>query len=383
TFESTQKRIPGGYRRLLQRPSNYNWGLQALAAAPLQLQLVRRFFVSPSHSPWEALCEALLSRLKSASQGATGACCSAPPTTTGEAILCLTLSLSLGGTLCFLRHTSSPTPPPAPTSITLSLPASPTLSPLPSQVIPPLFPSPPHSPTLVTGECWLTGAPHNDAPAVVEAAHVYYGFKQPGYKGALKQAQRGEEKAGVAAGGAALSGVDAATGEAGAGGEAAGAVPAVVVLASSDGVWLGRDELERLGIGEGPIGALVEGGDGEEGGPERGEAEAGAATEDGEKAEGIVESEMENGNEDGGDEKEKVKQGEKDAGAGSGEGKEQAAGRRGERGVEGAAQEGVRVALQVEFTLPASGYATMAIRELLKASTAVSASSLPCYMMHF
>ncbi|CAI7839028.1 unnamed protein product [Closterium sp. NIES-54] len=243
--------------------------------------------------------------------------------------------------------------------------------------------TPPPAPAAATASGDAAATSGSDAPAVVEAAHVYYGFKQPGYKGALKQAQRGEEKAGVTAGGAALSGVEAATGEAGAGGEAAGAVPAVVVLASSDGVRLGRDELERLGIGEGPIGALVEGGDGEEGGPERGEAEAGVATEDGEKAEGIVESEMENGNEDGGDEKEKVKQGEKDAGAGSGEGKEQAAGRRGERGVEGAAQEDVRVALQVEFTLPASGYATMAIRELLKASTAVSASSLPCYMLHF
>ncbi|CAI5471577.1 unnamed protein product [Closterium sp. Yama58-4] len=84
----------------------------------------------------------------------------------------------------------------------------------------------------------------------------------------------------------------------------------------------------------------------------------------------MVKRETEKGREEGGDEKEKVKQGEQGAAAGSEEGKEQAAGRTGERGAKGAAQEGVRVALQVEFTLPASGYATMAIRELLKASTA-------------
>ncbi|CAI5457959.1 unnamed protein product [Closterium sp. Yama58-4] len=228
-----------------------------------------------------------------------------------------------------------------------------------------------------------TGACYSGPPTTT--AHVYYGFKQPGYKGALKQAQRAEGKAGAPADAAAEAASGGEVGV-GAGGEAAGAVPAVVVLASSDGVRLGRDELARLGIGEGPIGAIeegpmgavVEGADGDEGDAGKGEAEAGAAAEEGEKAEGVVESEVEKGKEEGGDEKEEVKQGEKDAAAGSGEGEGQAAGRRGERGAEGAAQEGVRraqvegvrVALQVEFTLPASGYATMAIRELLKASTA-------------
>ncbi|CAI7784482.1 unnamed protein product [Closterium sp. NIES-54] len=335
--QAQRQRIPGGYRRLLQRPSDYNWRVLAYwrptqVLAETDLDRIAAAALASPHAP--------------AAPGPTPPTSAAAPASATPAVAADSSSAAAAGA----AGTDAPPPPAATASGDVG--------------------TPPPAPAAATASGDAAATSGSDAPAVVEAAHVYYGFKQPGYKGALKQAQRGEEKAGVTAGGAALSGVEAATGEAGAGGEAAGAVPAVVVLASSDGVRLGRDELERLGIGEGPIGALVEGGDGEEGGPERGEAEAGVATEDGEKAEGIVESEMENGNEDGGDEKEKVKQGEKDAGAGSGEGKEQAAGRRGERGVEGAAQEDVRVALQVEFTLPASGYATMAIRELLKASTA-------------
>ncbi|CAI6010277.1 unnamed protein product [Closterium sp. NIES-65] len=326
--EYSIERIPGGYRRLLQRPSDYNWRVlaywrptQVLAETDLD-RIAAAALATPAPTP---------------TTSATAAASAAPP--------------------------AAPSVGPAADSNSTAAAAAAGAGAVSTDA------------PAATASGDAAAMSGSDAPAVVEAAHVYYGFKQPGYKGALKQAQRGEEKAGVTAGGAPLSGVEAATGEAGAGGEAAGPVPAVVVLASSEGVRLGRDELERLGIGEGPIGALVEGGDGEEGGPERGEAEAGAATEDGEKAEGVVESEMENGKDEGGDEKEKVLQGEQGAGAGNGEGKGQAAGRRGERGVEGAAEEGVRVALQVEFTLPASGYATMAIRELLKSSTAVSATN--------
>ncbi|CAI5500733.1 unnamed protein product [Closterium sp. Naga37s-1] len=325
--EYSIERIPGGYRRLLQRPSNYNWRVLAY------------------WRPTQVLAETDLDRIAAAAL--------ATPAPTPATSAAAPVSAA----------------PPAAPSVDPAADSNSTASAAAAAVGAASTDAPAAS---ASGDAAATSG--SDAPAVVEAAHLYYGFKQPGYKGALKQAQRGEEKAGVTAGAAALSGVEAATGEAGAGGEAAGTVPAVVVLASSDGVKLGRDELERLGIGEGPIGALVEGVDGGEGERGKGGAEAGAVTEEAEKAEGIVESETEKGEEEGGDEKE-VKQGELDAAAGSGEGEGQVAGRRGERGVEGAAHEGVRVALQVEFTLPASGYATMAIRELLKSSTAVSVTN--------
>ncbi|GJP64908.1 hypothetical protein CLOP_g21844 [Closterium sp. NIES-67] len=290
--EYSIERIPGGYRRLLQMPSDYNWRVLAYSR------------------PAQVLAETDLDRLAASALSAPHA--TAPPA----------------------PH-PAPSPASAPDPAALAAPTS-TSAPAPAS-------GAPAAETAAAAAAAAGGGTANgDAPVVMEAAHVYYGFKQPGYKGMLKQVLRGEGKAGAAADAAAEeeSGGEAATAAGGDGAGAAGAagaVPAVVVLASSGGVRLGKEELERLGIGEEPIGGPV-------GGME------GSAVGDGavETCEG-----KEEGSEGGGG---KV-----------------GAGGRGAGGAEGEGSEGMRVALQVEFTLPASGYATMAIRELLKASTAAGA----------